>query len=742
MRANCRKRAHLFGPALFAIILGAWPTIAFAQAADDEPAAPQQDEVEEIVVTAQRRSENLQRVPIAITVITPERLESAGVSNTLDLQAVVPGLIMNTTTSNGQTFLRGVGQDSGIPGVESAIATYVDGIYLGAGSLGVFSLTNVEQVAVLRGPQGTLFGRNSTGGLIQITTRAPADTFGGNVQLGYGNYDTISGSGYLTGPLADGLSASLAVSGSDRRRGTILNINTGNRLLNESAITGQAKLRYRPSADWDITAQLVYGNYDNKPGTVFGEFPGTLANDGITRYIDQHTVDLYADPYNRSENIIGSIRIVHDMGRVVLTNTSSILDWSGAASNVYAIPGLPNPNNVPAQQIGLAGSIREYQEEFQIQSAPGQSLSWIVGAFYMHDRTNLDFSVFRDANFFSSTSSVLTTDSYSLYAQATKSLLANTRLTLGARYTIDRRSLSGITNLGVQPPATLPPQRSWSEPTWRVAIDHDFAPDIMGYISYNRGFKSGNYANSAITSPPANPETNDAFEAGLNTRLFGRRLRLNMSGFYYSYRNLQVRALSPAGGLLVYNAAAARIYGLDVDFEAILAPGLTVGGGFEVLHAKFTDFPTGLYYAPTPITAPEIATLGCTGTPSARNGGNTTLVCDLTGNNLARAPKFSANVRLQYDWTISGVGDFSFNVADQYLNGYYFEPDNNLRQPGYHWITSSLSLAPAGSAFTLRAWVTNLFNARTSINSSSTTGTYLYAPGETRMYGVTAGYRF
>jgi iron complex outermembrane receptor protein len=171
------------------------------QSQSSTPAAPQDDGgVKDIVVTAQRRSENLQNVPVAVTALTPETLAVAGVASTDDLKALTPGLNFNTNLGGfGQPRIRGVGTTATGPGIENPTATYIDNVYIGTSAGALFALNDVDQVAVLKGPQGTLFGRNATGGLIQVTTRAPSIEPHAEVQFGYGNYKTVNASGYVTG---------------------------------------------------------------------------------------------------------------------------------------------------------------------------------------------------------------------------------------------------------------------------------------------------------------------------------------------------------------------------------------------------------------------------------------------------------------------------------------------------------------------------------------------------------------
>lgn len=709
------------------------------RSAENTPSGSEQSQVEEIIVTAQKRSQNIQVVPIAMSTIGAEALDAGGATNTLDLGRFVPGLVIGKTGQALQTYLRGVGQGSGVPGAESPVATYLDGIYLGSTALGVFDLNNIDQVAVLKGPQGTLFGRNATGGLIQITTRDPSQTAGGKADIGFANYDTVSGDLYVTGPVTANLSANLALVGKDAGDGYVRNVHTGHDIVNEKSYSAQTKFLWQPDSGPDVTLNLIHGSYRNLPGSALGVPPGYLSADGITPHLGARTVSNRTDDPNQSGSTIGSVRITDDLGWARLTNLVSGIEYTSyLQADQSANAGLPNPNNTRAQLVTWTSGVHTETEEFQLQAPADQDFQWITGFFYLHDVTKFNLAVTQDAVPAATVDTRVATDSYSGFAQATKTILPDTRLTAGLRYVSDTRSFGGVTNTGLTPQAAgTPTEKTWPRLVWRFALDHSFTPDILGYVSYDRGFKSGAYSNSLVTNPPAAPEIVDAYEIGVKSELLGKRLRLNLAGFYYDYRNIQLRALQGAS-LNVYNAASSRIYGLDVDLDAVLTDRLTLTGGAEVLDAKYTDFPNGVENLPTPLaTIPG----GCTGTPNPRRGGTTPIVCDLTGNTMIQSPKFTANLGIQYDWE-GTWGDLTLDVADHYNSGYYFEPDNQLHQNAYHWLTASLRWTSPDGYWTAKLWGTNLISAKVFLSEVTAASTYAFIPGEPAMYGATVGVKF
>jgi iron complex outermembrane recepter protein len=688
----------------------------------------------DIVVTAQKRPENLHDIPIAITAIPAERLDRQAVTNTADLARYVPGLLIGKSLFAGQTYFRGIGQGLTIPGGEAPIATYIDGVYLASPSLAVFDLNNVEQVAVLKGPQSTLFGRNATGGVIQVTTRAPSDRPAARVELGYGRFATLTGKALISGPILPDLAASLAFTGKRRGQGPVFNRFTGRHLFDEKSWSLQNRWVWTPGA---LTADLnlIHGDYRNMPGSAAGIFPGHLAADGATRYLGYRTISNRVDGANATRSTIASLKTSYALDGATISNQiaythfrgSTVIDQSGTA-------GRPNPNNMPAFLPDATGTTGTWTDELQIQTRADAPLQWTGGLFYLHNRS-VGRAVNRfDESVFSSYRIRLETDSLSAFGQVAAAIAERTRLTLGLRYTSDRRRISGVTVPATPPNPAIPTAKTWSRPTWRVAIDHRFTPDIMAYASYVRGFRSGSFTTTALSIPPADPETVDAYEAGLKAQLWDRRLRVNLTGFVYDYRDIQLRALR--GTIVdVFNAARARIHGGEAEIEAALGGGLRLSGGLQLLDARYRDFPNGVANVPSPLA---VIPTGCVGPRSAVNGGTARLACDLSGNRMVKAPTLSANVAIDYERQFAW-GSIALSVQDSYSRGYYFEPDNILRQPAYHWVDASIRWRSTDQRWTATLWGTNLAKERVYDSALTGAGSYIYRPGSPVGYGVTLG---
>ncbi len=706
---------------------------AAAQTATPPVAAAAVDDtsLDEIVVTAQKRSENLQKVPIVITAVTGAQLANAGVTGLQTLGLLAPGL--NQRTSGGLSFqpsIRGVGTSSNV--VENPVALYIDGVYLPQQREGSRELPDIEQVAILKGPQGTLFGRNATGGVIQITTRKPSQEFAFIGSAGIDSYATLRGSVFVTGGLADNLAASVSAEYVDQGEGYGTNLTTGHdtfQILHSLSLRG--KLLYDAGSRTDIT---LIGDYlDRRDRTfTFVPAPGTafivpLAGPIRSRF------DTYSpiDPYSAFKSGGVSLTINHDLDFAKLM---SITAYRRGATN-YIFDDLPS--GTPTFYVGIAkgdGHNESFTQELQLTSPGVGPFTWTVGAFYFHNK-NDNLPIFRNffpafyggpvgppgANASTLTNGIETTESVAPFAQAGYEILPGTKLTIGGRYTYEKRDLVGSAQLNryngtVVPIAYAPPSLTIKKPTWRIALDHQFGPDVLGYASYNRGIKSGGFNILSPANPAYLPERLDAYETGFKTELFDRRLRLNAGAFYYDYSNLQVTQFVGLAQSVV-NGAKARIYGLDVDFNARLTTALTLGGGFEILHALFTEYRNAVGSIPKP------------------TGGATLIVVDATGNRVPQSQRFVGTLAADYDTPVS-FGRLHVNATANYNGDYYFEADNSLRQGSYVLVNASLAWTSTDSRYTVSVWGKNLLDERV-LNNATTQG-----PGYPISYGGQAPVTF
>ena len=342
----------------------------------------------------------------------------------------------------------------------------------------------------------------------------------------------------------------------------------------------------------------------------------------------------------------------------------------------------------------------------QLVSRRSEAFNWVIGGYYFSSVDRLHpFSLKLSAPYFTPPGiqdlfqidirDRLSSRSLAAFAQGTLALAPGTNITGGIRYTDETRRLFGQEfgfADGFPVGEVIPAVRSSisaKQVTYRAAIDHKFAQDVMGYLSFNTGFKSGGFNGFDPTNPPYQPEKLTAYEAGLKTELLDRRLRLNLAAFYYDYTNIQVtRYITTA---LVYNGASARLYGGDLDIAWRATPELQITGGLELLSSKFLSFPNAQFSIPLP------------------NGGIAPVSGDAAGNRLPYAAKVSASVSIDYSKQLaSGVLDL--NLTNAFNSGYPSEPDNRLRVGSFDLLSASIAYTPTGGRWNLRLYAKNLLN--------------------------------
>ncbi|MGJ7916178.1 TonB-dependent receptor [Massilia sp. LXY-6] len=701
-----------------------------AQAGDTAAPTAAPGKIEEVVVTAQKRSENAQKVPIAISVITEKNLEAQHITGMEDLPALLPGLKVGNSAGSGLVYLRGTGQNSGAPGIVNPISTYLDGIYIGIARLGLFDLPAVSQIALLKGPQGSLFGRNASGGIIQVATKDPSSKSGGNVQLGYGNFGTVNGAVYATGSLSDTVAANISFKGRRQSEGEITNVYTGTDLLKERSYSAQSKVRWTPNEDTTVLLNAAVLSSRDMRGVVNGPLPGYTANDGVTTYLGEDKVRLRYDPHSKVDTKLLSLKVTYDLGWAEVSNLlhglSSETLFKDLQGSGHA--GRPNPNNQPDQHITAPTKIMGNGDDLQISSTGSGPFKWIAGLSYEYERTDSTFAVYADEALISNTIGRVTSDAMAEFAQVTYALAPTTRVTGGLRYTTDKLTFSGVNTVTGQTSAGLAPSTTYNQMTWRAAIDHDLTRKILLYAAANRGFKAGQYNITSVTNPPVKPEIVDGVEAGFKSMLFDF-LRLNTAFFQQKSSNIQLRS-NQAGSVILFNAAKAKTAGVDLDFDAALSDHWSIKGGFEWLPtAKYTSFPNASAVLPSPLT---VIPANCKGTPSTVKGGTVNLVCDLTDYRMIFAAKLAATLGVQYKLNAFG-GKAEINVGDGYSTRYYIDPNASTFVDPRHVLNASAVWMSPDDKWNVRLWGTNLTNAKTGFRG------FAYIPGSPLRFGVEVG---
>lgn len=701
----------------------------------------------DIIVTAQRRDQKQQNVPIAIATISGDIAERTGVTGTETLTIAVPGLqFSRQVASGGAPFLRGVGNVAAAQGFEPPVAIYVDDVYIGSPGAVLMSLNNIKQVEVLKGPQGTLFGRNATGGVIHIRTMQPSlyETRV-DAKAGYSNFDTVDGNIYVSTPLNEKVAVNVAAVAHHQGTGYGINLLLDEEIYKSEYYGGRAGMLLEPTDSTRIRLIGDYSWYKGDDGINVSMLPGAIGALGAV-YQGRYTATAIPTAGGTNEQYGISARIDQEIGDLSLVSISAY-----RANNVFFLHDIDSSAPVFLRS-DYTGRNRSFSQELQLQGPSAGKLNWIVGAFYYHADAGLNPLTFYGITqaAFGGTQQIFDKqilDSYSAFADLNYELLPKTKITLGIRYTTDKIKEDVLVLDSLNQPVLSTPFKqsdSFSKLTWRAILDYQFADGIMGYFSYSRGFKSGGYnltspttTTAGVVEPSAviSPEEIDAFEVGLKTELFNRMLRLNLAAFTYDYANLQVTNVGLGVSTLI-NGAQARIKGIDLDFEAAPTSRLSINGGISVLDAKFSSFPNGPFTLPRPaVCAPVPMQTGPV------TGGNITCSADLKGNRTPRAPKFTGNISATYTLPTE-AGDFALTGNLYHNSGFVWEADNRLKQSAYTLLNATLSWTSIDGKYDVSLWGKNLTKEYYYTYQSAGGARDSGAPAAPRTYGITIGLHY
>lgn len=658
-------------------------------------------QVEEIVVTAQKRKENLQRVPISVTAVTAAAAEAGGISGMQDISLVTPGLHFTQAVGNATPFVRGIGTQAVGAGQEPSVATYIDGVYLAAMPGAMFSFNNIERIEVLKGPQGTLFGRNATGGLIQIITKDPSATPEAKIRFGFGNFNKWETNFYAGGGLSDTVAADIALYSTEQGKGWGKNLATGKDVNKTRETSVRSKWVVKPSTDTKVTLIADYGKSNSSEGVAVR--PIYESKPALGAYYTGGFWDVNSnfDPKRTMEQSGVSAKIEHDFDTTKFVSITSYRDVR--ASQGFDQDVTPTPGVV----VTLNSHETAITQELQLQSKGDGPFNWIFGGFFFDsDAKNqpVDIKIYPAVTHAPGLVNIEAfgyqkTQSLAAFAQGTWALSTDTNVTAGLRYTKDTRKAGGydLVHLTFIPADQLHPyaeqKSSVGKPTWRLAIDHQLSKEAMVYASYNRGFKSGTYNLEHLTDPALRPEKLDALEVGSKLDLLDRRLRINSSVFYYDYSDIQLTR-TEAGVQKLLNAGSGKSYGLDVELTAKVTPKWTVRSSVELLNAHYTSFPSASLV-----------------TPNA-TGGNTITSFDAKGKQMIRTPSSTFELSSDYVVDLDSGATLKYSGTYYHNSGWYPEADNRIKQAAYNLLSGQVAWVSPTGQYSVRLWGRNLTNAK------------------------------
>lgn len=694
-------------------------------AVDDMPV------LEAVTVTAERRSESLQKVPISITALTGEDIEKSRIGSIIDVQQHVPGLtVTQASTGQAQVFIRGIGTDIVGSGVEDAVAVYIDGVYQSRAAGTAMQFIDVDRIEVLKGPQGVLYGRNATGGAINIISKAPSGETSGQFDVQTGSYNQRMVRGTVSGPLSDG--------GANGRLSFLHNHDDGdtqNALLNLrgngsdiNALRGS--LVFLPNDQLVLT---VNGHYyqDSFTTAMKPLYPAVnplFTVFGATVIDDPRTV-MQNLPNEASMTQSGiDLKAEWDLGTSELTSITAFnkTDYNIKRADLDGTEVPLMSVGSPATGIGIPEVTNFFSQEFTLASSDDSPLSWTGLLSYTHqkvDAPGFNFS-FPLLNLVTNTVATVVTDALSAGGQATYSWANGLRLTGGARYSTETKNLekdqtyaNGILT------GSMTDKKTWASVTPKLVVDYSPDRHNMLYASVTKGFKSGGY-NTVAIQPAFAPETAVNYEAGIKSRLLDDRLFLNLAVFYTKYNDMQVSiVLNGPGGMYseIKNAARATSKGIEAGIAVKPTSRLELSGGLQLLNARFDEFVT---------IDPQNPAQGA---------------ADRKGNPLSRAPDTTANLAAQYSWPAAS-GTVTLRGEGSYRSKIYYTPFRNsyASDAGLTVWNALLSYEPFGKTGVYgTAFVKNLGDKTYTKAIFDPQGLgYLayYAPART--LGIQLGYRY
>jgi iron complex outermembrane receptor protein len=729
---------------------GGASALALLMAAGGAHAQSEATQVEELTVTARRQAENLQDVPAAVSAFSAETLYQAQVETIGDLQSQVPNLSLHVgDASNAVVYMRGVGQVDSISFNDPGVGVYLDDVYMGRVQGSFLDVIDPQQIEVLRGPQGTLYGRNTIGGALKFTSARPTNEVSGYLDATLGNYDDRRFKAVVGGPIVSDVLLGKVALASSQRDGYTHNRLTGQDDGDKDAFAGRASLLFQPNAAF--SAYLTLDASRNRPDTSrtpHRETPIYSVNTGALRPViaDPDVVEATYNDLERLETKGAALTLQYDRGPFTFKSISAYREMEYRTHL--------DLDSSPDESFGIYNFEKQDQTSQELQLLyKGERLSAVAGLFYFKENdwtfgglVGPDFFVILpglNLPFPANTSGLRLSENTSTaaYAQFDYQLTAQASVTLGARYTREKKWTD---NRGEWfDPAVAPTaedmerlfgtgagfnvtgfaaEEDWSSFTPKIALNYRVSDQTLTYVSASQGFKSGGFnGRNTISAQAFDPETMWSYEAGLKTELAERRVRLNLAAFYQDYKNLQLSrfAADPVTGGFVAvfdNAGRASMYGLEGELTAVVTPQFRIDANAAYLHSQYDEY---------------------------LDGG-----VDISDRrHLVNAPKWSGRLGARYEIDLGDAGEVTLMGGVSYRSKTYPTVSSSevLAQDGYALFDASIAYANPGSPWSVVLSGRNLSDERYrehGFDLTDSPGVQLGYYGAPRTYSINVRYRF
>jgi iron complex outermembrane receptor protein len=704
--------------------------------------------LEEVVVTATKQASTIDSTPAAISAVTAERLGPGGIQDIRDLAVSVPNLSVGDQFGVNRTFIRGVGMTSIDLGADGAVAFLQDGAMIARPSAQLGSFFDLEQVEVLRGPQGTLYGRGATAGVVNMVTKKPSEELEGYARLTAGNYSAYTVEAAVGGPISgDKVMGRIALK-IDERDGYGQNKFTGSEIDDRDAYAVRGSMHWQPS---DAVGVTLLGEYfDEEDNNYAFHYFGTtvVPEDQLAHNLlgGRTIFDYYADRGRKADlrNIYSDEEPINDRNGLAF---SLLMDWQ--MNDAWALKSVTawrdferfTRDDLDVSDVWMFGQNNYIEEsetlsqEFTL-SGNAAGIDWLMGAMYFTEELHGEVKVplinlglvfglpadfFDEGNYWQNGD--VDTDAYGLFVEGRYAFNEQWSVTAGARYNYEKRDGTGFfvfDALGVNVPTDK--SESWDAVTPKLLVEYDAGGGMLLYGQVTRGFKSG-VINVGSLNDVIDPEYVWAYELGLKTGLADGRASLRTAAFYYDYTDLQVGFVNEQSVVETVNAASATNVGIEVELVARLTDSLSGELSATWLDATYDEFVTGDYR-------------------------NDFEQVDLSGNNLQNAPEYTAFAALDYRRPVTERGSVIGRVEWAWQDDVYFTEFNNedAFQEAYSVLNANLGYEGAEGRWSAVAWGRNLTDEFVISNNIITAPLYgsirvgsLLPP---RTYGVTFSYNF